>query len=209
MIQAIIFDLDNTLYSSKYGLEKNVASRIRTFIAAYLNLDEAEAAAERRKTFARYGTTLEWLVGEKGFTAVEDYFAAIHPEGEEAGLPPDPALGEFLRALPVKKGILTNSPREHADRILKKLGIADLFDQIVDMRANNLQGKPRPEAFYRILKGFGISPEVGLFIDDFPSYVVGYRDLGGPGLLFDEFDTHTDFPGPRIGELRELLQFLD
>jgi putative hydrolase of the HAD superfamily len=209
MIQAILFDLDNTLYSSRYGLERNMGRRNLDFVAQYLGLSLAEAAIERRDAAARYGTTLGWLMAEKGFTAVDDYYAAVHPPGEEADLPPDPALRPFLKSLQTPYGILTNSPREHADRILAKLGVADLFSHIFDMRWNNMIGKPRPEAFRRALAVMGTSPGTTLFIDDYPSYVEGYLALGGRGILLDENNEQREFPGQRIRCLEEVKGFLD
>ena len=201
--------MDNTLYSARYGLERNMGRRNLAFVAQYLGLSLADAAFEQRGAAARYGTTLGWLMAEKGFTAIDEYYAAVHPPGEEADLPPDPALRPLLKSLQVPYGILTNSPREHADRILAKLGVADLFSHIFDMRWNNMIGKPRPEAFCRALAVMGTPPETTLFIDDYPSYVEGYLALGGRGILLDENNEHQDFPSPRIRSLEEVKWFLD
>jgi putative hydrolase of the HAD superfamily len=208
MIKYLLFDLDNTLYSIRYGLEENVSLRIRKFLASWLGMGEEEAVAERRKGIARYGTTLEWLMGEKGFTAVEEFYSFVHPEGEADSLKPDPELGEFLAGLPYPRAILTNSNREHVDRVLAKLELGDIFTHIFDMRWNNLQGKPRPDVFRRVLAVLGKSPEEVLFIDDYPKYVAGFNALGGAGVLLDELDSYPDFPGRRIRSLREIPRFL-
>jgi putative hydrolase of the HAD superfamily len=209
MIRHILFDLDNTLYPRNAGLEEQMQGRIAAYIAGLLGLPQEEALKERRKGIAGYGTTLEWLIAEKNFTNIDDYFAAVHPPGEEEGLSPNPALRPFLESLPVPRAILTNSPREHADRVLAKLGVADLFTRIFDMRWNQNQGKPLPIAFNRALEALGGRAEDTLFIDDYPSYVRGYLALGGRGLLLDEFDTHPDYPHPRIRRLEELRGFLE
>jgi putative hydrolase of the HAD superfamily len=186
-----------------------MGKRITAFMTAYLGLPEDEVVRQRKLGYAKYGTTLEWLMTEKGFTDIEGYYAAVHPDGEETELPADPALRVFLESLPVKLAVLTNSNREHADRILAKLGIGDLFTHIFDMRWNNFQGKPRPAAFTRALDTLGSAIDTTLFIDDFPAYVEGFRALGGRGILLDEFDHHLDFPGPRIRALTELTAYLD
>jgi putative hydrolase of the HAD superfamily len=208
MIKYLLFDLDNTLYSIRYGLEENVALRMRKFLASWLGMGEEEAVAERRKGIAQYGTTLEWLMGEKNFTAVEEFYSFVHPEGEADSLRPDPELKEFLSGLPYPKAILTNSNREHVDRVLAKLELGDIFTHIFDMRWNNLQGKPRPDVFRRVLAVLGKSPEEVLFIDDYPGYVAGFNALGGAGVLIDELDSYPDFPGRRIRNLREIVNFL-
>jgi putative hydrolase of the HAD superfamily len=209
MIQYILFDLDNTLYSARYGLEDNVHRRMCAFLAAWLGVSPEEAWQQRAERIGDYGTTLEWITAEKGFTDIERYFAAVHPEDEADSLPPDPALREFLERLPQPKAILTNSPREHAERILDKLKIADLFTHIFDLRGNGLKGKPHAEAFFRAFNTLGAAPEQVLFVDDTPAYVEGCRALGGRGVLLDEFNAHPGFPRPKIQHLRELGELLD
>jgi putative hydrolase of the HAD superfamily len=209
MIKYLLFDLDNTLYSIRYGLEENVSRRIRKFLAAWLGTSEEEAVEERRRGIARYGTTLEWLMGEKNFTSVEEFYSFVHPEGEADSLRPDPELKAFLSGLPYPKAILTNSNMEHADRVLAKLELGDgMFTHVFDMRWNNLQGKPHPDVFRRVLAVLEKDPEEVLFTDDYPKYVAGFDALGGPGVLLDELDSYPDFPGRRVRNIREIVKFL-
>jgi putative hydrolase of the HAD superfamily len=204
----ILFDLDNTLYSARYGLEEGVRRRIRIFLARYFGSSEEDAWKRRSAGMGLYGTTLEWLVMEEGFQDVESYFAFIHPEDEAEGLRPEPGLREFLEGLSLPLAILTNSPREHADRILKKLEIEDLFSPVVDIRQNNFFSKPRPEVYLRTLQILGTVPEKTLFVDDNPSYTEGFLNIGGMALLLDEFDVRHDYSLPRIRTLPELAGFI-
>ncbi|MDR2102201.1 MAG: HAD-IA family hydrolase [Treponema sp.] len=204
MIKQLLFDLDNTLYSSRYGLEKNVSRRIVAYLAQYFGLSPEETARRRRERVPYYGTTLEWLLAEEGFTGIDAYFAAIHPQDEADTLKPDPALRDFLESIPLPKAIFTNSPMEHAVRVLDKLQVRDLFPRIFDIRGNGFKGKPRAEAFYQVLDALGTEPENTFFVDDYPQYIRGYLAIGGKGVLLDEEDQHRDFPHRRIRELREL-----
>jgi putative hydrolase of the HAD superfamily len=208
MIRHLLFDLDNTLYSAGLGLENNVRRRIFEFTAGYLGVSPEEAEAERQKTLTRYGTSLEWLISEKGLTDIDAYFLAVHPLDEADALPPDPRLRPFLEGLPCPLAILTNSPMEHAERFLSKLGVRDLFVHIFDMRGNGLKGKPRPEVFRRALDALGCGAESVLFIDDDRRHVGGYRAMGGRGVLFDEFGVRSAYPHERIRTLEELTWFL-
>ncbi|MCL2879276.1 MAG: HAD-IA family hydrolase, partial [Treponema sp.] len=104
--------------------------------------------------------------------------------------------------------ILTNSPREHADRILGRLGFEGLFTHIFDIRMCNFIGKPQPVFFNKALDTLGVQAETVLFIDDGPRYVEGFIKLGGNGVLYDENNQHPDFPHPRIQRLREITAFL-
>jgi putative hydrolase of the HAD superfamily len=208
MFKYLLFDLDNTLYSCNYGLEDNVSSRIREFAAGFLGVSQEEAWQQRTATATQYGTCLAWLMAEKGFTDPEAYLAAAHPEGEADSLPPAPELRAFLLGIPVPKAILTNSPREHADLILNKLGLNGIFTHVFDIRQCGYLGKPRREVFENALRILGVSAADVLFIDDSPFYVEGFIALGGKGILIDENDIHKNSPLPRIRDIKELAGYL-
>jgi putative hydrolase of the HAD superfamily len=204
MFKYLLFDLDNTLYSCRYGLEDHVKCRIREFAAGVLGVSPEDAWRERMSLARKYGTSLDWLMTEKGFTDAETYLAAAHPEGEADGLPPDPELRAFLLDIPVPKAILTNSTREHTELILSKLGLNGIFTRIFDIRQCGFVGKPRREVFdnaLRILKT--VAADV-LFIDDNPFFVEGFIAMGGNGLLLDENDVHKNNALPRIRNVKEL-----
>jgi len=207
-IKCLLFDLDCTLYSVHLGLEKNVSVRVTDFVAAFLGLPKEEAAAVRRAGVreGRYGTTMEWLRKKKGMNDADTdrYLAFVHPADEAEALAPDPRLRSFLLSLPFPLGILTNSPMEHAHRILDKLGVLDLFPTIFDIRWNGLEGKPNVNFYLRALAEMGAEPASGLFIDDSLFYIEGYMEIGGTGVYFDEENHHPEFSGFRIGKLEEI-----
>jgi len=99
MIKHLLFDLDNTLYSNNTGMEQGFQRRIIGFAARFLGITPEEAVARRREGLKNYGATIEWLMGEYGFSAIDDYYAAVHPAGEEDSIPPDPELRDFLEGL--------------------------------------------------------------------------------------------------------------
>jgi putative hydrolase of the HAD superfamily len=204
----LLFDLDNTLYSCRYGLEDDVKRRLKEFAAGVLGVSPEEAWRQRMALETQYGTSLAWLMAEKGFTDVEAYLAAAHPEGEADTLPPDPELRAFLLGLPVPKAILTNSPREHTELILSKLGLNGIFTHIFDIRQCGFIGKPRREVFDNALRILGTGVADVLFIDDNHFYVEGFIAMGGNALLLDENNVHKDNTLPRIRELKELTGYL-
>ncbi|MCL2319045.1 MAG: HAD-IA family hydrolase [Treponema sp.] len=208
MIRHILFDLDCTLYSVNYGLEEKVAFRLWQYVAHYLGISIEEAAAARNKAIGQFGTTLEWLMVEKGFTDIDDYMAKIHPEDEADSLPGDPKLRRFLESLPCPSSILTNSPGFHAERIISKLGLEGVFCRVFDIEGSGYRGKPHASAYRRALDTLGHKPEEVLFVDDVIRYVDGYISLGGKGILLDENDAHKDYPRDRIKNLRELVRYL-
>ena len=206
MIRHIFFDLDSTLYSINYGLDKDFSERLKRYVSAWLNLPWEECAAMRDE---KYGTALEWLITDKSFADVDDYFANVHPENEADSLLPDPELRFLLETLPCPFSILTNSPLFHAKRIINKLKVADLFQNIFSIEYFNFHGKPNASSYQKALDTLGLKPEEVLFVDDIPYYVDGYITMGGKGLLLDENDIHKNYPYEKIKNLKEIIRFLD
>ncbi len=207
MIRYVLFDLDNTLYPSDVGMEEDTMRRIAEYSAQFLGVTTEKALQLRRDRIHLYGTTLEWLMADRGLTDVDAYYAYVHPDGEEENLVPDPAVRDFIRNLPVPASVLTNAPREHADRVLKKLELEGLFEHVFDIRWNKLKGKPAESAFRDVLKAVGSKPEETLFVDDLPHYLEGFVKIGGVGVLIDDFDRHPNFPHPRVRSIPELARF--
>jgi putative hydrolase of the HAD superfamily len=208
MLRLVLLDLDNTVYPESRGMDLEIVKRMNEYVANYLGITVHAALELRRERAKHYGTTLEWLVAEQGFSEIEAYFAAVHPEGEEDCLDADDELARALDAIELPKAILTNSPSEHARRVLRKLGVADRFSAIYDIRFNGLKGKPRPEAYRRACEASGVGVGEALFVDDMPRYARGFADLGGRALLVDEAGRFADEGLPRIRDLSELPAYL-
>ena len=204
MLSLILLDLDNTLYPESSGMDHDIVTRMNAYVARLMDISTHQALALRREHARKYGTTLEWLVAEHGFTDSEDFFAAVHPEGEEYCIVSDPGLARALDAVQLPKAVLTNSPSEHAHRVLRKLGVADRFTAVYDIRFNALRGKPHADAYRRACDASGVTVEEVLFVDDMPKYVRGFLDLGGRALLIDESGRFKDEGLPRIRSLTEL-----
>jgi putative hydrolase of the HAD superfamily len=208
MVRFVLFDLDNTLYPESSGMDRDITRRMIEYVARYLGMTAEEARQYRHERAKKFGTTLEWLKVEHGFSDTEAYFAAVHPEGEEYCIAYDPELPRFLDALTQRKAVLTNSPMEHAGRVLTKLGVADRFEAVYDIRFNGLRGKPHPEAYRRACEASGVGIEETLFVDDMPKYVRGFLELGGRSVLIDEADRFAGEGLPRIRSLAELPAIL-
>jgi putative hydrolase of the HAD superfamily len=208
MLRLVLLDLDNTLYPESRGMDRDITRRMNEYVAAYLGISLPAAMELRRERARRYGTTLEWLTAEQSFADPEDFFAAVHPEGEEYCIEGDPELARALDAVNLPKAVLTNSPSEHAVRVLRKLGVADRFEAIYDIRFNALQGKPHAGAYLRACRASGVGVDETLFVDDMPKYARGFIEVGGRALLVDEADRFADEDLPRIRSLAELPAYI-
>ena len=153
-IEYLIFDLDNTLYPSSAQMDKGITTRMMNCVAEFFNTTYEEAVKIRAKNITNFSTTLEWLRSE-GLTDIETYFSKVHPQNEADELQPDLNLRPYLESIRLPKIILTNAPKEHAERVLNKLGIADLFLDICDIRCSDFYGKPYPLSFEIALQKIG------------------------------------------------------
>lgn len=209
MIRAILFDLDNTLYPASCGLDREIDRRMTVFTARYLGIPDKEAHVLRKTDARLYGTTLQWLREVYGFHNVEEYILEVHPQNVSSFLSYNPKLAGMLSQLPYPKVILTNSPLEHAERVLECLKVRSFFDAVVDIRFNNFRGKPYPEAYHRAINLLGAPIEEVLFVDDLPPYLNAFKALGGQPLLVDEEGKHTDVGIPSIPTVLDLPGYIE
>ena len=178
----LLFDMDNTLYPSSSAMDKGITRRMLECVTDFFHCDMEKAIELRAERIVHYSTTLEWLRAE-GMTDIEGFLAHVHPDNEADELPPQPGLREFLISLNMPMSVLTNAPHEHADTVLGKLGIADLFEAVTDIRDAGFNGKPYPDAFMAALHKGGSPIENTLFLDDMPKYTDGWVALGGTAVL--------------------------
>lgn len=181
----LLFDMDNTLYPSSSAMDKGITRRMLECVADFFHCDIEKAIALRAERIVHYSTTLEWLRAE-GLTDIEAFLAHVHPDNEADELPPQPALRDFLISLNMPMSVLTNAPHEHADTVLGKLGIADLFQAVTDIRDAGFNGKPYPDAYMAALKKVGAGIDETLFLDDMQKYTDGWVALGGTAVLIGE-----------------------
>lgn len=179
----LLFDLDNTLYPADSAMNDAIQIRMLECVRDFFNLNTIEEAhLLKKERIVHYSTTLEWLRSE-GLTDVEGFLAHVHPEDEADSLKPIAGLREYLQTLPLPMSILTNSPIEHARRVVEKLGISDLFMAITDIRDAGFKGKPYSNSFKAALAKSGTSVDETLFLDDMRKYTDGWCALGGTSIL--------------------------
>jgi len=207
----ILFDLDETLYPASSGLLKEIGRRMTEYVSGFLKVDPEKALSLRRELTRKYGTTLKGLLVEYDLADADEYLEYCHPTEVGKYLSRDPELAQVLTALAVPKSILTNSPLEHAERVLAYLQVRNCFEHIFDIRFNNLSGKPYAEIYQKTLSTLKRDPEEILFIDDRLAYLLPFQLLGGQVLLVsangrEEAQGHRV---PVIGNIKELPDFLD
>ncbi|NJM50011.1 MAG: pyrimidine 5'-nucleotidase [Sphingomonadales bacterium] len=204
-----IFDLDNTLYPVSSGIHRQMDDRIRGFVARTLHLTNDEAHQVQKDYFKQYGTTLSGLMALHGTDPFE-YLADVHdfPLGS---IDPAPDLAAHLNALPGRKIIFTNADAPYAGRVLDRLGLTGIFEQIVDIHCLSYTPKPAQSAYDTLLAQTGVDPARSIFFEDMarnllPAKTMGMRTVwidsgwhesrwghdGGDDDAFSHVDYRTD-----------------
>jgi putative hydrolase of the HAD superfamily len=148
-IDVWIFDLDNTLYRAETGIFSQIESRMTAFVQQSLGLGFEEAQRLQKNYYREHGTTMNGLVRLHGIDP-EAYLAFVH-DIDLTALEPDAALAEAITHLPGRRFVFTNGCRNHASRILERLTLSHLFEDLWDIRTLEGRAKPDREAYETVL----------------------------------------------------------
>ncbi|MBN2257246.1 MAG: pyrimidine 5'-nucleotidase [Anaerolineaceae bacterium] len=204
-ITTLILDLDETVYPSSTGLWDLIGERIFAFIHQRLELPAEAIHALQYQYFNSYGTTLRGLELNNGIDA-RDYLDYVHDVPIENILAPDQELHDVLSGYPQRKVIFTNSDKNHTQRVLERIGIADLFDGVVDVQDIRPHCKPQPEAFQVALNLFGgLDAADCLFIDDSLRNIQTAAEMGMSVVHINE-KKQPSLLYPTVRYLKELPQ---
>lgn len=188
----ILFDLDDTLYTSDTGLFKELGSRLVDWVARQLHISLEESAALRREYFVNYGTMMRGLLLHHAEVDIDAYLDYVHDIDVSRYIAPNPALDGMLSRLDVGKAVFTNSVEDWAERILRQLDVRRHFTHIIDVRAVDYQSKPHPHAFERALEILGAPASACVMVDDQVSYLRGAATAGMRTVLVQPGATIVD-----------------
>ncbi|KAB5544994.1 hypothetical protein DKX38_013106 [Salix brachista] len=164
----LLFDLDDTLYSCKFGTAEALRKNIDDFLVERCGFPEDKAPSIRVKLFKTYGSSLAGLRALGYDIDADDYHSFVHGRLPYDLIKPDSQLLNLLRSITQRKIIFTNSDRNHAIMALKRLGIEDCFDQIIcfETMNPNLSKSTSPDEFPVLLKPSMDAMKIALRVAD-------------------------------------------
>lgn len=180
-IDTWLFDLDNTLYPAESGFMAEIVVRMTDFVEKVTGLPRDEAFRLQKTYLAEHGLTLKGMMLNHGVDP-RDFHAIFHDMSLEA-LAHDPDLLGALERLPGRRLIFTNADDIHAERVLQRLGLGHLFDDVFHIGSAGYEPKPSREAFARIGAAHGIDPAVTAFFEDSERNLAPAADLGMTTVL--------------------------
>ncbi len=147
-----LFDLDNTLHDASRAVFGRLNGSMTDYIEQHLGLPRDQADALRVHYWHRYGATLLGLERHHGIQAAH-FLAQTHVlPGLESELRMPLADRLALKRLPGRKVLLTNAPADYAQRVLKALGMAGVFESTVAIEGMRTFGHLRPKPDLRMMK---------------------------------------------------------
>jgi putative hydrolase of the HAD superfamily len=174
-IETWLFDLDNTLYPRESGLGALMEPVITQFVMEATGLPRDRAYALQKRYLAEDGLTLRGLMTHHGADP-DAYHARFHDLSLEC-LARDEELKAALGRLPGRRLIFTNADAVHAERVVERLGLGGLFDDVFHIGSAAFAPKPSPQAFERIIDAHAIAPASAAFFED------AERNLAPAGAL--------------------------
>jgi len=201
-MQCILFDLDNTLYSPRCDLFSLIDKRINSYMHEVVGIPLEDVDTLRRQYWQDYGVTMQGLMRHHHVDP-EDYLHYVHDVDVNSRLQPDPCLRQALVSLPHAKVIFTNSSRAHTDRVLHALGVADLFDEVFEIRIADYMPKPYPEPYQRVLDRLGLAGDQCIMVEDSVANLKPAKAFGMTTILVGKA-TPGDFVDRHLGEVVEL-----
>jgi putative hydrolase of the HAD superfamily len=204
-IDTWLFDLDHTLYPAESPLMGMVDERMNAYIERLTGLEPALARALRSDYFLKHGTTLNGLIIEHGIDPM-DFLNDVQDVSVDC-VAPDAVLRAGLQRLPGRRLVFTNAGQRYADRVLAKLGIDDLFEDVFHIEAANFIPKPKPETFAAIVARHEITPAATAFFEDLPRNLKPAAEIGMTTVLIgpDALENRDAFVHHRTQSLPAFL----
>ena len=219
MIEAVLFDLDETMTDRSASLAKYAALFHSAFAkhigpvdvgdveAAFVALD-MRGYRPREEVYAGIVDNLPW-VSVPQTTAIGEHWRTWFPRSAIARI----GLRETLATLAeagIRLGVVTNGSELAQSTKIMQLEIGHYFSTVVISEVVRYE-KPDPRIYSCALKQMGCLPERTLFVGDHPvNDVLGSAQAGLIPVWFEGVHTwpsHHPIPTRRIRALPEVLRF--
>jgi putative hydrolase of the HAD superfamily len=211
-VDAWVFDLDHTLYTTTAVQDAQMEERICRFVQDHFAIDRDAAFQIQKAYLKEHGTTLAGLLQNRAVDP-DIYHDAVN-DIDALGLAPDAELRKGLTRLPGGRFVFTNNCGRYAEAVLARLGVDDLFDGIIDAKVMNFVPKPKQAAYAALLVEGKFDPKRAALFDDSPRNLVPARAMGMKTVWFNHglgLSSHFKIDAPELHidyETDDLASFL-
>ena len=156
-----------------------------SFIADNLKISNEEAFNIQKQNFIDHGTTLAGFMNSGNDKIDPDKFLEYVHDININSLQEDNDLRKILLLLPGKKYIFTNGTKKHAENVLKKLNLENIFQSIFGIKEANYLPKPNLETYNLFLKTYKIDPKTSIMFEDMGRNLIPAKELGMKTVLLE------------------------
>jgi putative hydrolase of the HAD superfamily len=231
LLDVVLFDLDDTLYSTTDFAETARREAIRSMIAAGLRISEEEGVQELTEVVAEFSSNYEHHLdrlldrlgpeaqgGRNPAVLIASGVVAYH-RAKERGmhiLPDARACLEALQAARVRMGVITAGLQvKQAEKLIRTGILAYLDPRAIFLSDQMGVSKPNPKIYSKACRALGVPPSRALYVGDRPTHdVVPARLAGlktclyrGAGGKYAQ-ETASVPPDHDVNDLRDLLPVL-
>ncbi|MFQ5892046.1 MAG: TIGR02253 family HAD-type hydrolase [Candidatus Methanofastidiosia archaeon] len=217
MIQAICFDLDDTLYNSTELSKRARVAAISEMINEGLNLELEEGYKILKEIVLKRGSNyskhfndfLYHITGKTDYRILSAGIIAYHNTKFAYIRPFKDTIPTLihLREVGLKLAIITNGrPEKQWEKILR-LSLQHFFDYVFISELVGFE-KPDSRIYEFALKEMGIEPENALMIDDKAKDLKGALELGMKSVLIGKSSQDVDFEIKKLSDIFEVLERL-
>ena len=146
------------------------------YISKKLNINIKEAKYLQKKYFVENGTTLHGLMVNHNIKP-EEFLYFVHNINFDV-VKPNEKLNELIKKISNKKIIFTNADMPYVEKILKRLNLNNVFDDIFDIKKMNYIPKPNIKTYKKLITTYKVKTSKAILFDDIPQNLVTASKLG-------------------------------
>ncbi|OXM15181.1 HAD family hydrolase [Paenibacillus herberti] len=220
-IQAVLFDLDNTLVNRKKAFQNYaerfvdefvlvVDSRNRVQVVEYIIQADRDGYRKKRELYEELLTEFTMKNPVTADTLVDYWFAEFfkHTVVMDGAL----ELLEQLRSKEIKLGLITNGSVHSQNSKIDQVQLRSYFDAVIVSDEVQLK-KPDPKIFELALERLGVTAASSIYIGDHPRNDVTGAKSAGLGTIWlrgaEEWDEALEKPNFMIRELNEIRKIVE
>jgi putative hydrolase of the HAD superfamily len=218
VIEAVVFDLDNTLVDFMKMKGEAIDAATRAMIDAGLDLTYTEIKNRINAIYKEKGIEFQYVfdsllsdIFDKVDYKILSAGVVAYRRAREAALVPYPhvdmTLYELLK-MGMKLAVVSDAPAREAWLRLTYLNMHNIFDVVVTFEDTN-ERKPHPAPFTLALERLGVRPEQALMVGDWAERdIVGAKKVGMKTVFArygDAFNTVISGGDYEANDIRELI----
>jgi len=201
-----IFDLDDTLHDASSHIFPVMNRAMTQYIMDTLEMDEPTAFKLRQHYWRIYGATLKGLMRHHG----ADPYHFLHETHAlmdlDTMVQQTQGLRHMIQRLSGRKVVFTNAPMSYALRVLKILGIDDMFETVFSVESTRFHPKPSVRGFRQLLKTIRAKASDCVMLEDNLPALMTAKRMGMRTVYVSKQLRKPPFVDARINNILELTR---